>query len=78
MPTLRTALCRLAPALALSLAVAAFSPGCGGIHGGSSVESDVHATTVGQELMDLEKARQAGVITDKEYQTQKKKILDRK
>jgi hypothetical protein len=63
---------------ALVLALAFLPAGCGGFHGGTSVESDVRATTTGQELLDLEKAKQAGVISEKEYDKQKKKILDRK
>jgi uncharacterized protein YceK len=78
MHAIQATLCRLALALMLTLAVAIFLPGCGGIHGGSTAETDVHSTTVGQELLDLEKARQAGVISDKDYEKQKKKILDRK
>lgn len=47
--------------------------GCGG--GGAKVEAT--STTVGQELMDLEKAYKDGVITEKEYEKQKEKILKR-
>jgi len=34
--------------------------------------------TVGQQLIDLQKAKDAGAITDAEYQTQKAKILGSK
>ncbi|MCC7258072.1 MAG: SHOCT domain-containing protein [Gammaproteobacteria bacterium] len=44
---------------------------CGG--GGATVKSD--ATTTGQQLMDLKKAFDAGVITEKEYEKQREKIL---
>ncbi len=44
---------------------------CGG--GGAQVKS--HNTTMGQELMDLEKAHQAGILTDREYKKAKRKIL---
>ena len=33
-------------------------------------------TTVGQKLIDLNQAREAGAITDEEYETAKKKLLD--
>lgn len=33
------------------------------------------APTVGQQLIDLQKAKDAGVITDAEYQAEKAKIL---
>jgi hypothetical protein len=49
--------------------------GCGG---GTRVETSQTQTTIGQELMDLEKAHKEGIISDKEYDAQKKKILKRK
>jgi hypothetical protein len=36
------------------------------------------APTTGQQLIDLQKAKDAGVITDAEYQAQKAKLLDTK
>jgi len=48
--------------------------GCGG--GGADIKST--NTTVGQELMDLEKAYKDGIITEKEYKNTKEKILKRK
>jgi len=50
--------------------------GCGG--GGAELKSHTTTTTVGQELMDLESAYKKGVITEKEYNRAKKKILERK
>ena len=52
--------------------------GCGGGGSKSSTTSTVETrtTTTGQELMDLQKAFNAGVITEREYNAQKKKILD--
>ncbi len=50
--------------------------GCGG--GGAEVKSHTTSTTVGQELMDLESAYKKGVITEKEYESAKEKILKRK
>ncbi len=32
--------------------------------------------TVGQQLLDLQKAKDSGIITDAEYQTQKTKVLE--
>ncbi len=34
--------------------------------------------TLGQQLIDLQKAKDAGAITDAEYQTQKARLLDNK
>jgi hypothetical protein len=48
--------------------------GCGG--GGAKIEAT--STTVGQELTDLDKAYKDGLITEKQYNEQKKKILKRK
>jgi hypothetical protein len=48
--------------------------GCGG--GGADIKAS--NTTVGQELMDLEKAYKNGIITEKEYNKTKSNILKRK
>jgi hypothetical protein len=34
--------------------------------------------TTGQQLMDLQKAKDAGIITDAQYQSEKTKILEHK
>jgi len=34
-----------------------------------------HGTTLGQELIDLQKARDAGAITEAEYQAQREKLI---
>lgn len=48
---------------------------CGG--GGADVQSTTNNTTVGQELMDLNKSYEQGIITEKEYKNAKEKIMDR-
>ncbi len=54
--------------------------GCLGINlgGGSKTDSktEIHKTTLGQELLDLQKAKEAGAITDAEFQVQKAKLLE--
>ncbi len=54
--------------------------GMGTLATGCSSSSKVEArtTTVGQELEDLEDARDRGLITEDEYQKQRRKILNRK
>jgi hypothetical protein len=47
----------------------------GGCMIGSSAHQITQLPTVGQQLIDLQKARDAGAITDAEYQTQKAKFL---
>ena len=69
MPILRILTLVLLASLAGSLT------GCGG--GGAKVQSVSTTTTMGQELQDLDEAYQKGLITDKEYQTAKKRIIDR-
>jgi hypothetical protein len=48
--------------------------GCGG--GGADIKAS--NTTVGQELMDLDKAYKDGIISEKEYKNTKEKILKKK
>ena len=45
---------------------------------GSGTRSETHNPTLGQQLMDLQKARDSGAITQEEYQTQKAKLLEHK
>ena len=52
--------------IVMALGIAA----CGG--GGAEVKSQSYATTLGQELKDLEDAYQKGVITEKQYEKSKK------
>lgn len=46
---------------------------CGG--GGANINQST--TTMGQELMDLDKSHQQGIITEKEYKKAKETILER-
>ena len=45
---------------------------------GSGSKNITTPPTVGQQLVDLQKAKDAGAINDAEFQTQKAKILDSK
>ena len=61
------------PLLALCLFLVA-PPGCGG--GKTQVTAD--NTTTGQELQDLADARDKGIITEAEYNKQRKRVLSGK
>ena len=51
--------------------------GCAWELGGGSKITTVQPT-VGQQLVDLQKAKDAGALTDAEYQAQKEKVLGSK
>ena len=52
--------------------------GCIGLSiGGGTTSKPVNAT-VGQQLIDLQKAKDSGAITEAEYQAQKNRILNEK
>jgi hypothetical protein len=40
--------------------------------------TDRSGSTLGQQLIDLQKAKDSGAMTEAEYQTQKAKLLDNK
>jgi hypothetical protein len=56
----------------LVICVSFFS--CGG---GAKVQSEISTTSLGQELTDLEKAYEAGVINKKEYEKAKNGLMKR-
>ena len=61
-------------ALAGAIIICLTLTSCGG--GGAKVESSVSTQTLGQQLIDLEKAYKQGVITEKEYKKAKKDLLE--
>jgi hypothetical protein len=53
--------------------------GCvGGLQLGGGTKTEVRKPTVGQQLIDLQKAKDSGAITEPEYQAQKAKLLESK
>lgn len=60
----------------VSLACVGMAAGLGGCGSHSNVEA--HTTTVGQELQDLDAARDKGLLTEEEYQAKRKEIMKRK
>jgi uncharacterized membrane protein len=63
---------------ALVLATTVSGCGGGGAKSTTQTQTDIRTTTTGQELMDLKKAYDSGALTEKEYQRQRKKILEGK
>jgi hypothetical protein len=59
-----------------------FLAGCAGpsvkLGGGSKTTTVVQKPTIGQQLVDLQKAKETGAITDAEFQAQKAKVLENK
>jgi len=49
---------------------------CGG--GGAEVKSQSYTTTLGQELKDLEEAYKKGIITEKQYNDAKQKLIEQR
>ena len=64
------------PRLAAAIAIAGIVFGSGGC--GSSAKVEAKSTTVGQELQDLDAARNKGLLTEAEYQSQRAQIMKRK
>lgn len=55
------------------LSVGLTTTGCGGKKSSASVQTTT--TTLGQELVDLQQAYEKGIITEKEYNDLKKKVM---
>jgi hypothetical protein len=65
------------PGLAI-VAATLLLTGCVGLSFGGGDKTAVQKPTIGQQLIDLQKAKDAGAITDSEYQAQKAKLLANK
>ena len=61
-----------------ALSVITLLTGCVGWSGGSDSTTIQQIPTVGQQLIDLQKARNAGAISDSEYETEKARLLGQK
>jgi hypothetical protein len=66
---------KILPLLAATLLLSLLT-GCFSLALGSGSKSEVVKPTIGQQLIDLQRARQSGLINDAEYQQQRAKILD--
>jgi hypothetical protein len=61
----------------LALSTMLFLSGCVAAIGNRGTDRDRN-NTLGQQLIDLQKAKEVGAITEAEYETQKAKLLDNK
>ena len=61
-------------AMAAAFSVLMALSACGG--GGNETQTEITTTTTGQQLVDLKEALDAGAISEKEYEKERKKILD--
>jgi len=50
--------------------------GCGG--GGAELRTQTYTKTLGRELMDLHDSYKKGIITEKDYNEAKKKLLEQR
>ena len=67
---------KLIAPISLALCAVVFLSGCvAAIGNRGTTPSDA---SLGQQLIDLQKAKEAGAMTDAEYQVQKAKLLDNK
>jgi len=66
---------KFAVALICSIFLCVTLISCGG--GGAKVDSTVTTQTLGQQLIDLDKAYKEGVITEKEYNKSKKALMEK-
>ena len=64
--------------ISVGLSAMTLLTGCLDLSIGSGTTSKPVTATVGQQLLDLQKAKDAEAITDAEYQAQKTKILNEK
>ena len=64
--------------LIMGLSAMALLTGCVGLQIGGGDKRDVHSATLGQQLVDLQKAKDSGAINDAEYQAQKARLLNGK
>ncbi len=60
---------------AIALCAVFWLTGCVGLQLGGGSKSTTVQPTVGQQLVDLKKARDTGAITEAEYQAQRAKLV---
>ena len=66
---------KLFPLAGVALCSMFLLTGCIALQLGGGEKHEANTPTLGQQLIDLQKAKDSGAITDAEYQTQKAKLL---
>lgn len=64
--------------LAVMMVTALGLSGCGGGDTEVRSEQSTYTTTLGQELKDLEDAYKKGIITEKQYEESKEKLIEQR
>jgi hypothetical protein len=67
----------LIPAV-MAISVLTLLTGCLNLQLGGGTTSKAQSATIGQQLIDLQHAKETGAVTEAEYQAQKAKILGNK
>ncbi len=68
----------LVPATLALSAILLFGGCVGGLNLGGGTKTEVRNPTLGQQLIDLQKARDSGAITPAEYDAKKAELLTKK
>ena len=66
---------KLLRTIPLALSILVLLSGCLALDLGGGTKNQTVNATVGQQLIDLQRAKDAGAISDAEYQAQKAKLL---
>ncbi len=61
---------------AVALSALVLLSGCVGLSVGGGSKSETKKPTLGQQLTDLQNARNSGAITEEQYEAQKAKLLN--
>jgi len=66
------------PAMLALAAILLFGGCVGGVNLGGGAKTEVRNPTLGQQLIDLQKARDSGVITPAEFDAKKAELMSKK
>ncbi len=69
---------RLLTSTAFALSTLVLLTGCLALQVGGGDKKEAQKATIGQQLVDLKAAKDAGAINESEYQTQRAKLLEGK